>query len=233
MDKRMIICAITAALLGGSLVWAADHRAQDAGIAGWSTLNAGMAQALGVADEGEAGSAAAGGDGGSVVAGGSMASGAAGGEEVGRGTAGSVEVTGGGTAAGDGAVGGNVAGEAGSGVVGGVATGGGTEGAGAASAGIAGAADSGAAGSGGANGTSAATAGAAHIAAPAAADGRINVNTADIKLLMDLPGIGEKKAQAIVDYRTSKGAFRSANELGKVKGIGPKLLEKLKPLVAF
>lgn len=29
MDKRLIICAITAALLGGGLVWAADHRAQD------------------------------------------------------------------------------------------------------------------------------------------------------------------------------------------------------------
>lgn len=59
MDKRMIICAITAALLGGGLVWAADHRAQDAGIAGWSTLNAGMAQALGVADEGTDGESSA------------------------------------------------------------------------------------------------------------------------------------------------------------------------------
>lgn len=85
----------------------------------------------------------------------------------------------------------------------------------------------------GGNGTAGAGAAAAASNAPAAADGRINVNTADAKALMDLPGIGEKKAQAIIDYRTSKGVFRSYSDLGKVKGIGPKLLEKLKPLVAF
>lgn len=89
MDKRMIICAITAALLGGSLVWAADHRAQETGIAGWSTLNAGMAQALGVADEGtDGGSAAGGADGGSAV--GAAGSKAEGGEVAGGGAGGVV-----------------------------------------------------------------------------------------------------------------------------------------------
>ncbi|OKP97263.1 helix-hairpin-helix domain-containing protein [Paenibacillus sp. P46E] len=67
----------------------------------------------------------------------------------------------------------------------------------------------------------------------ASAEGKINVNTADAAALMNLPGIGEKKAQAIIDYRSSKGAFRSLADLGGVKGIGPKMLEKLKPLVAF
>lgn len=63
--------------------------------------------------------------------------------------------------------------------------------------------------------------------------GTININTASIKELMDLPGIGEKKAQAIIDYRNQQGAFRSISDLGKVKGIGPKMLEKLKPLIGF
>jgi len=48
-----------------------------------------------------------------------------------------------------------------------------------------------------------------------------------------LPGIGAKKAQAIIDYRTANGSFHSLEDLGKVKGIGSKMLEKLKDLVIF
>lgn len=69
--------------------------------------------------------------------------------------------------------------------------------------------------------------------ASADTNGKINVNTADISSLMDLPGIGEKKAQAIIDYRTKNGPFRSVAELMDVKGIGPKMLEKMKPYVAL
>ncbi|WHY18326.1 helix-hairpin-helix domain-containing protein [Paenibacillus sp. G2S3] len=77
-------------------------------------------------------------------------------------------------------------------------------------------------------------AGALEVSTPAASqEGKINVNTAGAKELMDLPGIGEKKAQAIIDYRNREGAFRSLSDLGKVKGIGPKMLEKLKPIVVF
>ncbi|AIQ65088.1 hypothetical protein PSTEL_20145 [Paenibacillus stellifer] len=61
----------------------------------------------------------------------------------------------------------------------------------------------------------------------------VNVNTASAAELTALPGIGEKKAQAIVDYRSQHGPFKSASDLEKVKGIGPKMLEKMKPYVVY
>ena len=58
----------------------------------------------------------------------------------------------------------------------------------------------------------------------------VNINTASAKELETLPGIGAKKAQAIVEYREEHGgSFKSVDELKEVKGIGPKLLEKLRP----
>ena len=63
--------------------------------------------------------------------------------------------------------------------------------------------------------------------------GKVNVNQADLAQLETLPGIGAKKAQAIIDYRTANGSFHSLEDLGKVKGIGSKMLEKLKDLVIF
>jgi competence protein ComEA len=60
---------------------------------------------------------------------------------------------------------------------------------------------------------------------------KINLNTANIEELANLPGIGEKKAEAIVAYRTSNGPFASAEDLLKVKGVGDKLLEKIKPML--
>ncbi|MEK4977356.1 ComEA family DNA-binding protein [Bacillus sp. FSL K6-6540] len=63
--------------------------------------------------------------------------------------------------------------------------------------------------------------------------GLINVNTADAATLMELPGIGEAKAKAIIDYRNQFGPFRSQADLMNVKGIGPKMLEKMKPYVGL
>ncbi|MFI2857397.1 ComEA family DNA-binding protein [Paenibacillus sp. JSM ZJ436] len=66
-----------------------------------------------------------------------------------------------------------------------------------------------------------------------AAAGKININTADLNALMELPGIGEAKGQAIIDYRSSNGPFKSAAELMEVKGIGPKMLEKMQSYITL
>lgn len=57
----------------------------------------------------------------------------------------------------------------------------------------------------------------------------VNINTASKKELDALPGIGETLAQRIIEYRSANGPFSSVDELTKVKGIGAKTLEKLKP----
>ena len=61
----------------------------------------------------------------------------------------------------------------------------------------------------------------------------ININTADKKMLTELPGVGPKTADAIIKYRKANGKFKSANDLLNVKGIGEKTLKKMKPLLKF
>ena len=57
----------------------------------------------------------------------------------------------------------------------------------------------------------------------------VNINTADAKTIADaLSGIGLKKAEAIVKYRTEKGLFKTPEDLTNVKGIGQKTLDKNK-----
>lgn len=69
-------------------------------------------------------------------------------------------------------------------------------------------------------------------AAELAANGSaIDLNRATEAELVKLPGIGPSKAKAIVQYREQQGAFRTIEELKKVKGIGDKTFEKLKPLI--
>jgi len=57
--------------------------------------------------------------------------------------------------------------------------------------------------------------------------GPVNVNTADAETIArELQGVGPSKARAIVDYRESNGPFEAVDDLLKVKGIGPKVLEE-------
>lgn len=60
-------------------------------------------------------------------------------------------------------------------------------------------------------------------------DYRLDINTATYIEWVQLEGIGEKLAQAIVDDREANGPFRSIADLDRVKGIGPKTLERLRP----
>lgn len=56
----------------------------------------------------------------------------------------------------------------------------------------------------------------------------IDINTADEQQLKALPGIGRSKAKAIIEYRETYGHFNSIEEITLVKGIGNKMLAKIK-----
>lgn len=58
--------------------------------------------------------------------------------------------------------------------------------------------------------------------------GLLDLNTATLEQLDKLPGIGESKARAILDYRMKKGRFKRVEELMDVKGIGEKMFAKIK-----
>jgi competence protein ComEA len=54
----------------------------------------------------------------------------------------------------------------------------------------------------------------------------VNINTADVKGLMSLEGVGRKVAEKIVEYRATHGPFKKAADLRKVEGVGESLLER-------
>ena len=58
-----------------------------------------------------------------------------------------------------------------------------------------------------------------------AKEGKVNINTATVEELKTLKGVGEKKAEAIIEYRKKNGSFKTKEDLMKVRGIGKKLFE--------
>lgn len=64
------------------------------------------------------------------------------------------------------------------------------------------------------------------VQASAPAGDTVNINTADVKELMKLEGVGRKVAEKIVEYREQHGRFQKPEELRKVEGIGSGLWER-------
>lgn len=56
----------------------------------------------------------------------------------------------------------------------------------------------------------------------------VNINTATKEELTTLKGVGDKRAQEIIDYRKKNGNFKSVDDLEKVPGIGPGLMKQIR-----
>jgi competence protein ComEA len=59
----------------------------------------------------------------------------------------------------------------------------------------------------------------------------LDLNAADERALESLPGIGPVLANRIVEHRRVNGRYRSVDELRAVRGVGPRLIERLRPRV--
>jgi competence protein ComEA len=66
------------------------------------------------------------------------------------------------------------------------------------------------------------------LAAEKSSEKKININTASVAELQELPRIGEKVAQRIVDFRKTHGKFKKIEEIMKVQGIGEKIFLQIK-----
>jgi competence protein ComEA len=56
----------------------------------------------------------------------------------------------------------------------------------------------------------------------------VNINTATKEELLSLKGVGEKRAEEIINYRIKNGLFKGVDDLGKVPGIGPGLMKQIR-----
>lgn len=58
-------------------------------------------------------------------------------------------------------------------------------------------------------------------------DGKVNINTADVDELCKLPGVGEGRAKAIIEYREKQGRFQKKEDIMQVSGIGEKMYARM------
>lgn len=63
-------------------------------------------------------------------------------------------------------------------------------------------------------------------------EGRVNINTADLTALQTLNGIGESRAQAIISYRESFGAFQTIEDIKQVDGIKDGIFNRIKDTIS-
>lgn len=61
--------------------------------------------------------------------------------------------------------------------------------------------------------------------------GKVNINQADVAELMTLPGIGQAKANAIIEYRETNGRFTSIADIKKISGIKESVFSKIEDLI--
>ncbi len=66
---------------------------------------------------------------------------------------------------------------------------------------------------------------------PTSIQTKISLNEATTEELMSLPGIGEKKANDIIEYRNKNGKYKSIEEIMNVSGIGESVFEKIKDYI--
>lgn len=64
-------------------------------------------------------------------------------------------------------------------------------------------------------------------------DNKININKASVEELMTLPGIGNSKAEAIIEYRNANGFYKNIEELMNVSGISKSVFDKIKEFITI
>jgi competence protein ComEA len=72
------------------------------------------------------------------------------------------------------------------------------------------------------------------VATPAFSGSQVDINSADAKTLaQSLDGVGLVKAEAIVAYRNAHGPFETLEDLAKVEGLGPRVIEENREMIVI